>query len=205
MLACQKTKYHPVHFEPPLEDGYYEWIPETGGRKGTERRERVIRVSRTSPVSMEPREKIHVVIFRSHNEGWLLAPPFSLLLRRYSRLHVAASQQWHIQAGFLHPAVINDEEERMGRRGGRERNSMWLHNEPLGWLAPRERFHPGYLCDLILRRGDTTMSRKQCNLTNGECRLIRLTAMIGCILTLSSVLGIPCALQPGKKNCFIYL
>ena len=27
------------------------------------------------------------------------------------------------------------------------------------------------------------MSRKQCNLTNEECRLIRLTAMIGCILT----------------------
>lgn len=27
------------------------------------------------------------------------------------------------------------------------------------------------------------MSRKQCDLTREECRLIRLTAMIGCILT----------------------
>lgn len=159
--------------------------PRDGGRTGAERRERVIRVSRASPASMEPREKIRVVIFRSHNEAdcshhlsrcYFVATRVSMLLRHNSDTYRRDS--------WLYPAGINDEEGRMGRGGGREgRNSMWLHNEPLGWLASRERFHPGYLCDLILRRGDTTVSRKQCNLTNEECRLIRLTAMIGCILT----------------------
>lgn len=161
-----------------------------GGKNGCrEKRETDSSLSSLSKAQWN-REKNPYGHFLIAQWNWLLASPLSLLLRLAARAspcccvttvtHTGRIPLWPVclvGTRMARKAVV-------GTKGEGERNSMWLHNEPLGWLAPRKRFHRSYLCDLILRRGDTTMSRKQCDLTREECRLIRLTAMIGCILTL---------------------
>lgn len=154
--------------------------------------ERVQREERDWFESLEPlqaqwnREKNPYGHFLIAQWNWLLASPLSLLLRLAARVSMLLrhNSDTYRQDSWLYTWWGRMARKVVGTKGEGERNSMWLHNEPLGWLAPRKRFHRSYLCDLILRRGDTTMSRKQCDLTREECRLIRLTAMIGCILTL---------------------
>lgn len=67
VAGCQKTKYHPVHFEPPLEDGIMN--ESERGRNGCrEKRESDSSLSSLSSLNGTER-KIRVVIFRSHNEA----------------------------------------------------------------------------------------------------------------------------------------
>lgn len=190
-LVLAVRKRNTIRSTSSLHSRMVLWMNPDGGEERVQREERDWFES-LEPLqgSMEPREKS---VWSFFDRTMKLTARITSLVATSSccsrvSMLLRHNSDTYRQDSSLACMLGGDED---GEEGGgwderRRRKKFDVASQWASWMTSteEEEFHRSYLCDLILRRGDTTMSRKQCDLTREECRLIRLTAMIGCILTL---------------------
>lgn len=137
-LVLAVRKRNTIRSTSSLHSRMVLWMNPNGGRTGAERRERLIRVSRASPGSMEPREKSVWSFFDRTMKLTARITSRVATSSCCSRLHVAASQQWHMQAGFLAVYLVGTDGEEGGWDERRRRKKFDVASQWASWMTSTE-------------------------------------------------------------------